>query len=531
MNSFTISSKKAIPINSTVDINLHFESDKALSSGSKIWLFYDIRQDGGLVQNNNKEADNFLSTSSKNGHELATTIHGDVSRTMDLYPSVPEFHTSIEFTLSDNPGQQIDISIKNWHTPLRPIKKFHFWIIVDQDAVFDFVPTGHKCYRKFIDRLTGKRIASEILSEHLMKSEIRIEGEYRNVPALNVRKVPGVFWGELHGMAFNQRPLDDFYNYAKNITQLDFCSAVRFSYNTCVGNEWEIIKDAAKRHTESGKFVAFAGFESGTPEDDSHRCAYFPEPDNVPPIFCDSRPSAQDPMLQKRFHPDTIICNTLKEYYAAIKRFGGFVGGHFHTDSYDEDILAEMWQKQDVNMRCGKKAWEKLNPLYKCDSEEERIYEYMRQGKRFGLVGGSDTHDSMPGNPNPEPGCPHPAGFTGVWAHELSTKALTEAFLKRRVFATTGARIMMKFESNGQPMGSEFPAGEIRQFSLNIEGTANLKSVEILRNGKSWLKWSPHKKQFQIEAEDKTNNTPAFYLVRVIQENGHKGWTSPIWFK
>ena len=81
--------------------------------------------------------------------------------------------------------------------------------------------------------------------------------------------------------------------------------------------------------------------------------------------------------------------------------------GHFHTLTYDREVLAEIFQKN----------------LTRPKEEEERIYELMRHGKRFALAGTSDTHDSMPGNPYPEPHLSMPAGFTGVYAKELTASA------------------------------------------------------------------------------------------------------------
>ena len=63
-------------------------------------------------------------------------------------------------------------------------------------------------------------------------------------------------------MVFNQRPLDDYYNYAKQVTELDFCAPMWFSYNTCIGNVWDEVKAAARRHTERGKFAAITAFEA-----------------------------------------------------------------------------------------------------------------------------------------------------------------------------------------------------------------------------------------------------------------------------
>jgi hypothetical protein len=52
------------------------------------------------------------------------------------------------------------------------------------------------------------------------------------------------------------------------------------------------------------------------------------------------------------------------------------------------------------------------------------------------------------------------------------------------------------------------------------------------RDGHSIQQWSPRGNQFEIEAADVEANLArtAFYLARVKQADGHRGWTSPIWF-
>jgi len=407
------------------------------------------------------------------------------------------------------------VPVRDWRAPDRPIAPFRFWLLADPDAHWEFAPAGFRGYRAFVERSSGERVHHDALVRRLLHTEVSILGAYPAIPAANRRRTPGVFWGEIHGMAFNQRPLDDFYDYAETVTELDFCAAMLFSYNTCVGNVWEEVKAAARRHTRPGEFVAFAGFECGTPPDDSHRCVYFPRSENVPPIFCDSRPPAQEPILQSRFHPDTVFCNTLDEFYETVREYGGFVTGHHHTTTYDREVLAEMWQKQ--------------RPLV---DEEERILRLLRGGKRLGLVGGSDTHDSMPGNPFPEPSCPRRAGLMGVRAAELTIEALTEALLARRVFATSGARVAVRFDSNGRPMGSELAVGMPRTFDVSVDGTAPLDCVELLRDGRPIQNCSPDARRLEAQFEDADAGCAAehFYLVRVRQADGHTAWTSPIWF-
>ncbi|MCK5701843.1 MAG: hypothetical protein KAI29_11850 [Cyclobacteriaceae bacterium] len=62
-----------------------------------------------------------------------------------------------------------------------------------------------------------------------------------------------------------------------------------------------------------------------------------------------------------------------------------------------------------------------------------------------------------------------------------------------------------------------------------------IKSIEILRNSKviKNIKPAPGLKQKGSFAD---NDIPIsfkvlYYYVRVIQENGHIGWSSPVWVK
>ncbi|MFP4383518.1 MAG: hypothetical protein ACLFSE_05690 [Spirochaetia bacterium] len=188
--------------------------------------------------------------------------------------------------------------------------------------------------------------------------------------------------------------MDDFYEYAKNNSKLDFCAPLLFSYNTCIADVWERVMNAADRHKREGSFAAFPGFECGTPPDDSHRCVYFLGDKPVPPIFCETRPPALDPNLLKRLNPAAVICGTLEELYKTVANYGGIGGGHFHTISYRREQLFEIRQKQEFGGQYQKAK--------RHGDEEKNLYEYLTEGKHFGITGGSDTHDSMLWSPGTE---------------------------------------------------------------------------------------------------------------------------------
>ncbi len=317
-------------------------------------------------------------------------------------------------------------------------------------------------------------------------------------------------------MSFNQRPLDDFYTYAREVAGFDFAAAMLFSYNVCVGNVWEEVKRAATRFTRSGEFVAVPGIEFGTPPDGSHRKAhFFHHAERVPPIFFEERPPALEPRFTCRFRPDTVLCRDLDHFYETVSAYGGTVSGHFHTLEYERETLAEMWQKQSGSA-----------------GEEQRIFGLLNRGMRLGLVAGSDTHDSMPGNPAPEPGCVQAAGFMAVLADEVTPQALHEAVVRRRVYGTTGARIALRVDASGHPMGSAVPAAVPRAFQVQVEGTGPLARVELVRQGAVVDGVEPAGTAWEGSLADpgKGGGAAAWYLIRVTQKDGHRAWSSPLWF-
>lgn len=542
LDSFSVTSNPVLHNDEITDVRLLYTAGRALKPNARLLLFYETRQHVGVVQNEQPENQNYISARKKTEAEekpIEVYIHPLEFRSLDLHPTIPEFCVVSECRIGPDglsKGDRVEIELRQWKAPKNPIKEFCFWLVVDAEAQWDLEPTGFRSYRVFVERESRKRIDPEKPLNTLCKASVEVQGLFPAVGEAQSRKTPGVFWGELHGMAFNQRPFEDFYEYGKNVTKLDFCAVEMFSYSTCAYDVWEKVVDTAKKYTQPGTFVAFAAFECGAPPDDSHRCAYFPNPDGVPPIFADSRPPANDPLYQARFHPDTIYCKTLDEFYDTVHGYGGFVCGHMHTLTYDRELLAEMWQKR---------MWPD-NPFN--EEEEERLYEILRSGKRMGIIAGSDTHDSMPGNPDPEfsmwiPGpntdLEGPAGFTGVWAEELTPESLTEAFRARRVFATSGARIVVSFSSDGHPMGSELPASAERMFHIEADGTDTIATVELLKDGKPVNTWKPGTKTFSVDyvAEKAiepsgvhVENSSTFYLVRVTQQDGYRAWTSPIWF-
>jgi hypothetical protein len=335
-----------------------------------------------------------------------------------------------------------------------------------------------------------------------------------------------LYWGDLHGMMFNHRPLADYFSWARDVARLDWAGGQLFSYLTSVAPVWQAFKAVWRDFYQPGRFVSLPSAECGTPPDGSHRHWFLPDVDQLPPIFCEDRPAAADPRLRARFDPDTIYCADYRALYRVVRELGGFVHGHFHTAFYEGETLAEIYQKQ----------------VEDTDVEEAKINRALRQGVRLGIVAGSDTHDSRPANPFPEPGGPRrPAGLTGVWAERLDRAALFEAFTQRRCYATTGQRLLLDFRVNDAWMGSTAApdAGGRFAFRAEIVGTAPIDRVELLVDGSVARTYSPQRDHVTLRgavppatassaAGAAARPAPYCYL-RVYQRDGNRAWSSPVW--
>ena len=340
----------------------------------------------------------------------------------------------------------------------------------------------------------------------------------RSNPVRTVRNAERkrLYFGDIHGMAFNHRPYEDYHFWGRDVAALDFSAGLMFSYNTVIGDYWERHKEVLERFNEPGRYVSLPAVECGTQPDGSHRNIYFPEPRAVPPIFCENRAAARDERLRKRFHPHTVHCEHYRELYQVVRGYGGLIAGHYHTLSYEDEDLMEVYQKAQ----------------FSTEAEEARINKFLMGGMRAGIVSGTDTHDSRPGNPHPEAHVPRPGGLTGVWADQLDRKSIFEALKARRCFATTGHRPVIEFAIGGKPMGSEAAWTGRERLTIDLHGTARLTSVELVVNGLV-------KHAFEIASDRLRVDAPLadvcpvprghYCYLRIKQEDNQQAWTSPIW--
>ena len=142
----------------------------------------------------------------------------------------------------------------------------------------------------------------------------------------------------------------------------------------------------------------------------------------------------------------------------------------------------------------------------------------------------------------------HP-GLTGILATGYTREALFDALQKRSCYATSGMRILVGFHLAGASMGQELDSKAKpglyynRHLTGYVAGTTNIDRIELIRNGEICHQWEapPDSSHFDFSWDDTQDfrsfayvpeeGAPpfAYYYLRVVQQDGHMAWSSPIW--
>jgi hypothetical protein len=140
----------------------------------------------------------------------------------------------------------------------------------------------------------------------------------------------------------------------------------------------------------------------------------------------------------------------------------------------------------------------------------------LRQGHKLGAYASSD-HRSV-----------H-ISYGGVYVKEFTRKGILDAMDRRLTVAATD-KIFMEFACNGKPLGSSLATDQKPRLSWTVEGTAPIQRLTLVRNEKNYKVFAPNSKSV---TKTWTDPDPLAgenrYYLRIEQNDGNMGWTSPVW--
>ena len=329
-----------------------------------------------------------------------------------------------------------------------------------------------------------------------------------------------LLWGDVHGHSYctdGTHSPEFFYSYGRNVGYLDFCALT--DHDTFSHEVWQGMMDSAEIAYDPGRFTTFLGYEWAG-ELSQSICVLFKNA--VGGYYPGSEAASR--------YPQNLI-DLIRYEDAMIIR-------------HDMPPPGSRWQKLDASDTL-ERLVEIYSPFHCSESahssaargpldDGNSIQAALSDGLRFGFVGCSDSHISMPGrrqgvskgSPGYRAGI---YGLTAVYAAENTRDAVFDALLARRCYAATD-RIYLDFQVNNEPMGSELRLREPRTIRVRAAGTAPFVHVEIIKNNGVVHSTAQDVLETEFEYVDETEICPNdYYYLRITQEDGDMAWSSPVW--
>jgi len=294
------------------------------------------------------------------------------------------------------------------------------------------------------------------------KSELR--GTSNPIDSHEAAREYQLYWADPHGgqLKLNSK-FDSFFRYARDVAGVQF---VGFQRNADVisSEDWEVQQQAEREHYEPGRFVPIPGYEwSGRTWMGGHHNIYFRRHD---------QPVHRNLPADEVFHSERAtadlahIRDVHRAYRGSDVTITLHVGGeHSNLDDHEPSLEPAV----EIVSTHGMFEW--------------MLRDAIHRGYRLGFLGGSDSFTGRPGDDRPgfQFRRYSKAGLTGIYARDVSLESFHEAMHARRVFATTGARMILHSAADGHPLGEEYTTSQAPTITASVTGTAPLESVELFR--------------------------------------------------
>lgn len=311
------------------------------------------------------------------------------------------------------------------------------------------------------------------------KGVYHIEGLYpdHNIVGLSngivcdEKKQFNLYWGDAHGqtsLTIGTGSLDEYFSFAKGPAAIDFTGWQGNDFEI-TPEKWEMVKEKTKAYHTPGEFVTLLGYEwSGNhPGGGDHNVYYLGDDEEFYP-HCNWSSWDEQNNDNNRYP-----LNELHDEFRGrkdvlvIPHIGGRPG---NLDYYDADHTPVI----EIHSHHGTFEW------FARDAMERKL--------KVGFIATSDDHTCRPGLSYPLQNVKQMAaafdvtsGFTAVYAKDLTREGLFEAIKKRRVYATTFARILLGVSIGDHYMGEEIYLDKNPKLDIDVVGTGPIKSVEIIK--------------------------------------------------
>ena len=384
-------------------------------------------------------------------------------------------------------------------------------------------PLGKFCGFKFTEPGVGRLVLREPRTGAVGVSNPAEVVEYEPTYRL--------YWGDLHCQTFFSDGLgcpEELYRFAEEEGMLDIFGLADHDYGL-TDAQWRYFVEVTNSSYWPGEFVTIVGYE-WTSRKYGHRNVHFPG-EWGPLLRCTDEEGSTLERIRDlaRTHGAILI-----PHHSANATMG--CDWDYGWDPETEKLVEiySIWGNSERPASEGNPS-----PIRVSGGEREgrHVLDALDRGYRFGFVGGGDTHDGRPGDElhtlQEEPKDYRllwRQGTMGVWARSLTREGIWEALTSRRVYATTNTRLLLWTTVCGAPMGSEVECPGPRRVEVKALGEAPISRIEVVRNRRVVAEVGPGREEVSWSWEDAFSG-PAYYYVRITQEDGGMAWSSPVWVR
>lgn len=356
-----------------------------------------------------------------------------------------------------------------------------------------------------------------------------------------------IYWGLLHGESekFDSAgSIEQCLRHFRDEEGLNFYAVSPYENAEETSNDdWKLISQQVAEFNEDNRFCTFLGTQwFGNNAEEGLKLLVFSK-DNRPILRKKDVKYGSLRKIYKSFGPKELMsipCFTM--------------GKGFHSNF--SDVVPEHERVIEIynawgSSECTKKEGN-LRPISVegkdgiVEAEVGSIRRALNQNHRFGFIaGGLDDRGAYAGLFEGDQ-AQYSAGLTAIVAPEQTREALMQALHNRSCYATTGEKIVLGFQIAGSGMGTELSTKNKPGLIFNrhitgfVSGTAKIKEIQIIRNGTVWKSIEPKDSSYDIMVDDtehmskfvlpaKDEGSFCYYYLRVIQEDDHIAWSSPIW--
>ncbi|MCB1018859.1 MAG: DUF3604 domain-containing protein [Acidobacteria bacterium] len=344
-----------------------------------------------------------------------------------------------------------------------------------------------------------------------------------------------IVWGDMHThtkYSDGRGTPDEMYAFGRDYAAIDFCSVSDHAFTT-TDWMWDDIQRATAEYNDPGRYVTFLGYEwSGTTDVGGDHNVY--TVDGRMPLYRSY--NGYNYRNLRMYHGPNKMAGHVEDLFRML-------GENFQ----DENLLViphyggrrgnPEWHNKDLQRG--------IEVFSDHRRSEDWVSTYLEKGHRVGIVASTDNHSGNAGygvrRVDREVGedqdtysrfSPAERGtaLMAVYAESLDREGVFQGIYHRRTYATTGSRIVLRFSVDGLPMGSEGKKSGAPAIRVSAIGTDALKAVRIVRNGKIIHAVDPEGDRVEFEYMDRSGEEgPVYYYLDLVQEDGEKAISSPVW--